>query len=191
MRQLTIFCITIAAVALTVSGAFAQADIGFKGAGLEVGMVNAENVDATWGIKAFADLGTITPRVALEAYTDYWTKTQDEFGFEASVRDIAFGARGKWMFPVSNPRIRPYAGAGLSMHFLRVKATTPDLNIGGTLIPGTTVSASDEKLGLDIGGGMTTTMNERTDFVAEMWYGIVSDFSQLSLKLGVLYKLGM
>ena len=59
MRQLLIFCIAIAAVALTVSGASAQADIGFKGAGLEVGMVNAENVDATWGIKAFADLGTI------------------------------------------------------------------------------------------------------------------------------------
>ena len=102
MRQLTIFCIAIATVALTVSGAFAQADIGLKGAGLEVGMVNAEDIDATWGIKAYADLGTITPRIALEAYTDFWTKTQDEFGFELGVRDIVLGARGKWMFPVSN-----------------------------------------------------------------------------------------
>lgn len=190
MRQLSIFLMALAAVAVLVSGAAAQADLGLKGAGLEVGVVNPEDIDATFGVKAFADLGTIMPQLALEAYADYWSKTQEEFGFEASVRDISFGARSKWMFPVSNPKIRPYAGGGLSLHLLKLEATTPDLNIGGTLVPGMTVSDTETRLGLDIGGGMTATMNDRTDFVGEMWFGLVSDVNQMSLKVGILYKLG-
>jgi opacity protein-like surface antigen len=190
MKNLWILVITIGAVALMSTGVSAETDIGFKGAGLELGIVNPEDVDATWGIGVFADLGTFMPQLGFSAYADYWGKNQDEFGTEFDFRDIAIGARTKWYFPIKNPKIQPYAGAGLGIHFLKAKVTIPDQNIGGTLVPGSTATATDEKIGLDIGGGMTAKLNDRADFVGEMWLGLVSDINQMSMKVGILYKLG-
>jgi hypothetical protein len=56
--------------------------------------------------------------------------------------------------------------------------------------PATTVEDSSTKLGLDLGGGVATAINPQLDFLGELWYGIVSDVSQLSLRVGVSYKLG-
>lgn len=41
----------------------------------------------------------------------------------------------------------------------------------------------------DIGAGMTMSLGPRTDFLAELWYGIVSDASQLALRVGASYGL--
>jgi hypothetical protein len=112
-------------------------------------------------------------------------------GIETSARDIVLGAKGKWIFPTTNPRIRPFAGGGLGIHFLHAEVNIPDQWIGGFLIPGMSLEDDSVKLGLDFGGGMNVTLNEKTDFVGEIWYGVVSDINQLSLKVGVLYKLGM
>ena len=75
----------------------------------------------------------------------------------------------------------PFVGAGLGLHFLNAKAEVPgypDVEDGTT------------KLGLDFGGGFTTPMTPRTEFRSEMWYGVVSDYSQWSLKAGLTFKLG-
>jgi len=60
--------------------------------------------------------------------------------------------------------------------------------VGGN--PAMKVSDSTTRLGLDVGGGIAMPMNPRTDFLGELWYGIVSDASQFSLRLGVSYRLG-
>ncbi|MDH3215363.1 MAG: outer membrane beta-barrel protein [Candidatus Krumholzibacteria bacterium] len=192
MKQLVAMLAIVCTCAFASSQAIAQADLGLKGAGVEVGMVSPEDLDATVGFGLFVDLGTIAPQFMLEGYFDFWKTSEDLSGLgEASARDIALGAKGKWIFRTSNPRIRPFAGGGLGLHFLHAEVDIPDQLISGFLIPGMTIEDDSVKLGLDFGGGMNVTLNERTDFIGELWYGVVSDVNQLSLKVGVLYKLGM
>lgn len=187
MRYQSILFIAIAALALTVTSASAQTDMGFKGVGAQVGVVNPEDISSTWGLGVLADLGTITPQIGLEAHLDFWTKSDSEFGFDTSIRDIAAGARARYFIPVKSVKVQPYAGAGLAMHFLHASVEIPDIVNGGTM----TADDSDTKLGLDIGGGMSARMNDRTDFIGELWFGLVSDVSQVSARVGVVYKLGM
>ncbi|UCH82996.1 MAG: outer membrane beta-barrel protein [Candidatus Latescibacterota bacterium] len=172
-----------------VSSAAAQSNIGFKAAGLQVGVVNPEDFDATVGFSAHLDLGTIAPRIMLETHLGYWSTSEDEFGIEASVRDITLGAKAKYLFDVPSTRIRPFAGGGLSIHFVSAELTIPDQNIMGVIVPGSTVNDSSTKLGLDLGGGFYAPMTPKMNFVTELWAGIVNDVNQLALKVGVLYNL--
>jgi opacity protein-like surface antigen len=181
-----VLLLTLALCAMTAPVAMAQSDIGFKAIGGAVGFVSPENMDGTFSIGALADLGTITPDIGLEAHLDYWSWSETAFGVEATARDITLGARGKYYFEVANSKIRPFAGAGLAFHFIRAEVTTPPF--GGQ--PAETVSDSQTKLGLDLGGGLATPINPRVDFLGELWYGIVSDVSQFSLRAGLAFKVG-
>lgn len=166
--------------------ALAQSNLGFKRIGAAVGYVSPEDLDGTFSIGAFADMGTITPKISLEPRLDFWSWSDESFGVKSSVSDVTLGARGKYWFEVTNSRIRPFAGAGLGIHFLHAKVDIPAQ--GGA--PAMTEEDSTNKLGLDLGGGIQTPMNERMDFHAEVWYGVVSDFNQLSLRVGVSQKIG-
>lgn len=183
------FCLISCLCVFVVSNAVAQSDIGLKAAGLEVGIVNPEDLDATIGFGALADLGTIVPNVMLEANVGYWSKSEEEFGMEASVRDISVGARAKYLFNITNSRIRPFAGGGLSMHFLNAEVTIPEQDVMGFTIPGSSASDSSTKLGLDLGGGFYAPVSPKMNFVTELWLGIVSDVNQLSMRVGMMYNL--
>jgi opacity protein-like surface antigen len=182
-----VLSLTLAACALVATGAAAQTDLGLKGIGASVGYVSPEDIDGTFGFGVLADCGTITPRIGLETRLDYWSKSEDAFGTEASVRDIILGARGKYFFEVANPRVRPFAGAGLGLHFLKSEVTIPAM-FG---FPAETYEDSETKLGLDIGGGIGTPVGPKTELTGEAWYGIVSDVSQFSLRVALNYRLGM
>jgi outer membrane protein W len=73
----------------------------------------------------FADMGRITNNIMLEPRMDYWSKSEGAFGAEASIRDLSVGARAKYLFETSNPKIQPFAGVGLGMHFLKAEVTVP------------------------------------------------------------------
>lgn len=165
--------------------ALAQSDLGFKRLGGSIGYVSPEDLDGTFGLGVFADMGRITPEISLEPRIDYWSQSEEAFGTKVSVTDVAIGARAKYHFATSNPNMRPFAGAGLGMHFLSAEM---EMSFPG--FPTETVSDSETKLGLDIGGGLATTMSPKLDLIGEAWYGIVSDFSQFSLRVGLSYKLG-
>lgn len=192
MRRLSTLTILVMIGAFAFSSASAQVDIGLKGVGFKVGVVGPDNVDATVGFGFFADLGTFVPQVALEAYADFWSQSETFAGAKSSARDIVFGSRVKYMFPVTAPKISPYAGAGLGIHFVSVEATSPAIDLGGGLIiPAFTFEDTTTKIGLDLGGGLNVNVHPKADVLGEVWYGIVSDVSQWSARVGLLYKLGM
>jgi opacity protein-like surface antigen len=170
----------------TRSKSHSSTGFGLKAIGGALGFVSPEGIDGTFSIGAFANLGTITPDIALETRLDYWSKSEESFGAKASVGDINFGVRGKYLFETSNPKVTPFAGAGLGLHHISAKATTPA--VPG--FPSMTVEDSQTKLGLDFGGGITTRLSPRADFLAEAWYSIVSDVNQFSLRVGVSQRLG-
>jgi opacity protein-like surface antigen len=182
-RKVTLLALALGL--LTAQQAMAQSDLGFKRMGAAVGYVSPENLDGTFSLGVFADMGTITPAISLEPRLDFWSQSEQAFGAEASIRDIALGARGKYHFPTSNPDVRPFAGAGLALHFLNseVSITVPGF-------PTISDSQSSTKLGFDFGGGVATSLSPRADLTGELWYGLVSDASQFSLRVGLSFKLG-
>lgn len=191
MKRIFAVLIVFGACVLAAQSALAQSDLGFKRIGAQVGLVDPENSSSTLGLGVFVDHGTLAPRFQLRSHLDYWGKSEDvPFGGTASVRDIAIGCRARYMFPVTSPRVQPYAGGGLGLHFLHGKVEIPDQVIMGVPVPGSTSSSSDTKLGLDLGGGIESPINPSTNFLAELWFGIVSDVNTVSLKVGLAHALG-
>jgi opacity protein-like surface antigen len=183
MKRITLLLAAVLGLAVAPA-AMAQSNLGLKNLGVAIGYVSPENLDGTFSFGGFADWGTIAPNVGLESRIDHWSWSENYLGVETKVRDIAVGARGKYHFETANPKIRPFAGGGLALHFISLEVTD------NSFTPSLSVSDSQTKLGFDLGGGISTPMNPRTDFLAEAWYGVVSDFSQFSLRAGLSYKLG-
>jgi opacity protein-like surface antigen len=178
-----IMILLLAAASLSARNAAADSSIGFRAIGGALSYVDPENLNGTIGFGVFADLGRISPQVALEPRLDFWSQSQEELGAKASVRDITLGARAKYFFKTSSTKVHPFAGGGLGFHFVRAEASVTE--------PGFTpmsVSQSDTKLGIDMGGGISTGLSPKVDLNAELWYGIVSDIDQLSLRMGIAHK---
>jgi opacity protein-like surface antigen len=160
--------------------------MGLKAIGAAVGFVSPEDADGTFSVGAFADWGMITPEIGLESRLDYWSQSESSFGVEASVSDITLGARGKYYFEVSNSNLRPFAGAGLGLHFLHAEVVIP----AQPGFPEMKAEDSSTKLGLDLGGGLAIPINPRADLLTELWYGVVSGANQFSLRVGLSHRLG-
>jgi opacity protein-like surface antigen len=180
-----VLLLTLAICALASTTASAQSNLGLTRLGAAIEFVNPEDLSSTVGFGIFADHGTLAPRFGLESRLDYWSQSEDYNGTTASVRDLALGARSKYYFEVSSPKIRPFAGAGLGLHFVHAEVVIP-AQFG---FPQQRTEDSSTKLGLDLGGGMSTPLGPRTDFHAEAWFGAVSDVSHFALKAGISTKL--
>ena len=171
---------------LCAQQAAAQSNIGLHAIGANAAFVSPENLDGAFGFGVFADLGQIAPKIGIEPTIEFWSRTDSQFGIESTLRDISVGARGKYYFDVANPKVRPFAGAGLGLHFLHAGVTESIPGFGNV-----TATGDDTKLGLDLGGGITTPLNAKNDFRAEAWYGIVSDVNQFAVRVGISHKLSM
>ena len=179
-----VLLLTLAIGLLGAPAAMAQSNLGLKGLGVAIGYVSPENFDGTLGFGVFADHGFLAPRWGLESRLDYWSQSEGAYGVEATVSDVVLGARTKYYFETKST-VRPFAGAGLGMHFLHSEVVTPP-QFG---FPETRFEDSTTKLGLDLGGGIAAPLGPRTNFLGEVWYGIVSDVSQFSLRAGLSYAL--
>ena len=186
MKRMTLLLtLTLASLALAAPAAMAQSDLGFKRLGASIGFVDPEALGTTFLIGVFADHGTVTPNISLESRLDYWGQSESFFGTETSFRDIALGVRGKYNFETSNPKIRPFLGAGLGLHFFKSEMTVPP-----PFGPGTVVDVSSTELGFDLGGGISTPLSPKTNLLGETWFGINDGPNTFSLRAGLSFKLG-
>jgi opacity protein-like surface antigen len=184
-----LFCIGQSQNALAKATNPANTGLGLNRLGVEAGLVDPEAAGSTLGFGAFADLGTLAPDIRLSSHLGYWSKSENDFDAEASVRDVSIGARARYMFHVTSPKVQPYAGAGLGLHFFHTKVAVPDMDLGGGfIVPGFTVEDSATKPGLDLGGGAITPLSPRTDLFVDLWYTL-ADVDQLSMKVGVSFQL--
>jgi len=185
MKRLLVL-LPIALLLLTFSStSFAQMMLGPKGVGAFLGYVNPEHVDATLGFGAVVDMGTVMPMLGVDIEALYWSKSWDGAGFESSVKDIAISVHGKYRFPMPNSPVKPYAGGGPGIHFL--KADSEWSLLGQTQ----SSSSSDTKFGFDLLGGGEYEASPQIDVFAEVRFSLVSDFNQFSILGGAKFKLGM
>jgi opacity protein-like surface antigen len=186
------FVLIAALCTLAPQSATAKSDLGLQRLGGSLGVVSPENTDTALGLGLNADWGTFAPSWRLESHMEYWSKSQSVFGGgEASLHDFAVGARAKYFFSVSHSSVRPFAGGGLGLHFVHAEVSYPAMDLGGGLIvPATSVGDSSTKLGLDLGGGIETSLSPRTTLVADCWYGLVSDVNQFTARVGLSWAVG-
>lgn len=191
MKRVSMAMAAVAFCTLFAADASAQASLSLRGIGLKAGVVNPEDLDTALGVGLILDLGTIHPNIAFETYTGYWSQTENDFGVDVGVRDLSFGAKGKYMFQTSNPTVQPYAGAGLGLHVMTAHADIDAVYFGNTLVfPGSSESNTEVKVGLDLGGGLRYDRGSQFAFIGEGWFSIVSDVSQFSLMVGAEYMFG-
>jgi hypothetical protein len=182
LKKSIIALLALALCAVSSQDARAEANLGLHSAGVQVGMVSPEDVDATLGFGAFADWGEMAPNFRLASHLDYWSKSEgDPTNGEVKVRDITLAMRGKYMFPTSSTNFHPFAGLGVGMHFLNAEIQVPGFP---------PMEDGETRVGFDFGGGFTTPLNHRTDLVGEAWYSVVDGFNQFSLKAGMAFRLG-
>jgi opacity protein-like surface antigen len=183
-----LFIATVALVLCYSSFAMAEADIGFKGIGGKIGFVSPDNIDGTFGLGAFVNLGTFAPQVGFEATLDYWGSSSGSGSFSVDFRDIIFGARAKYLFKVNNEKWKPYAGGGLALHLFN--SDTPAIDFGPPIGVVGGGSDSSTKIGVDLIGGSGYTVGEKVDLVGELMYRIVSDVGQFVIYAGAVYWFG-
>jgi opacity protein-like surface antigen len=160
----------------------AEAEIGFKGVGANLGIVKPENIDATVGFGGFVDLGKVMPNLGIGAGLDFWSKDMNG----AKTRDIAIGATGKYFVGATDAKLHPYVGAGLAYHMLKV--TAPTVTILGVTYGGGDVT--DSKVGFDLLGGALYGVKENINLLGELRYRLVSDFNMLDVRVGAEYLIG-
>lgn len=190
MKKAIVLLVFSLACIAPVQNAWAKSDIGLNRLGVEAGLVDPDGAGGTLGFGAMADLGALAPKWSLSTYVDYWSKSEEDFGAEASISDLAISGRVKYLFPVSSPNVQPYLGGGLGLHFYHSEVTMPDMDLGGGfIVPGFSVSESSTELGLDLGGGLSTPVGATTSLFGEFWYTL-SDIDQISMKAGVSFQIG-
>lgn len=170
---------------------FAQADIGFYGVGGRLGYVMPESeIKDTFGLGLNADLGTITPDIALEGFIDYWSVSYDAAAywgsdFEWKYSLFAIGALGKYYFPQSGS-YDPYVGGGLSLNFYSFESPAGYNPYTNTYEKD---SSSKMSLGIHMVAGAKMELSETLDGFAEVKY-TVSKWDYFGIYVGVMYKLG-
>lgn len=181
--KLRIVALTLAIAVFATSSSFAQSDLGIKKVGVSVGYVNPENLDGTFSFGALIDHGTMAPRFGLESRIEYWNWSENlGGGDETSLHDIVLGARMKYYFETNSPNIQPFIGTGLGIHMLTAEVTSTS--------PSFSASASEDKLGIDLGGGLKMRASPRSDFLVEGWNSFVDGMNQFSLRAAMRWKVG-
>lgn len=182
MSKRTVLWAVLVICMVASQNAWAGSGVGMRSLGVDMGYVDPDNVPGTLGFGAFANMGNITSDIRLVPHIGYWSKSEDFAGDKTTVNDISFSARGQYMFPVSSPKFRPYAGLGVGMHIVGVKVSSVN--------PPMDISDSKTKLGMDLGGGFVTPLSQKNDLYVDFWYTAVSDVAQLSMKVGISFDIG-
>jgi hypothetical protein len=145
--------------------------------GGHLGLVNPEGpIGETVTLGASADLGKVAENLNLDVRLDYWSKSEEKL----SRRDFIIGGAVIYQFDQEVAQLRPYAGGGLSLHFLKTKTDIGNV-LGGS-------SFSDTDLGIDLRGGAKYKFNEQIDFAGEILFTL-GDAEQFQIKVGALFKL--
>jgi hypothetical protein len=135
-----------------------------------------------FGARVYLLTDLLGPNTAIVPYLEHWGDSDrfPEFGIDkASQRDWSLGADARYRFEIGKSW-RPYAGGGLSMHFLRStieRAGQPE------------IADSASRIGLSVLGGIDLPSVSRIQSSVEVGYQLVSGFNQFKIYWGFGVKL--
>jgi opacity protein-like surface antigen len=145
---------------------------GFRGIGAQAGLVDPEGASSTITFGVHADLGQFIPNLRIMPLVEYWSVGVG--GYDRS--DLLLGTNVDWEFPLVGPKVLPYAGAGLGLHFLKADQPAP--------IP----DVSDTRFGLHVQGGLRDEVMPNLNLFGELRFTFVNDADNFKLLGGFTYN---
>lgn len=145
---------------------------GFRGIGVRAGLVDPENASSTIMYGVHVDLGEFVPNLRITPFAEYWS-----VGVSGADRsDFVVASDVDWQFPLIGPKVTPYAGAGLGLHFLKAnyQAPTPDF--------------SKTRLGLHVEGGVRDEVMPNLSLFGELRFTFVDAADNFKLLGGFTYN---
>lgn len=165
------------AMAQTAQETAREPGLGFQGLGARIGFVDPEGASSTLELGVHVDAGQIVRGVRLMPVIEYWSLGQEVGPYNSDISDLSFGLDVNVDFPLQDSRIVPYVGGGLGLHFISFDSTVPN-------VP----DDSDNKLGLNIQGGIRNDIMPNLSLFGEARYNFVSDANQLKVLGGFTYR---
>jgi opacity protein-like surface antigen len=196
MRKATIIILATVLACLLLGGA-ASAKVGFLGVGGKVGYVKPEDVDGTYGLGFFVNLGAIVPNLMLEGNADFWQKTYEEcdelmgWDCENKCRDISIGGTARYMIPTQGS-VMPFVGGGVAVHMLKCEWETKypdyydDYGYNGFLNGSDSGEDSETKIGFHGTAGVDFPVGTNVTAGGEVRYTVVEDWNNY----GVFFRFG-
>ena len=170
---------------LAVSGAaYSQTHLALNGVGGKIGLVFPEGpIGSAVGLGLEAELGTVTPDLAVKAFLDFWSNGYEDEEIQHRTTQVSMGAVGKYYFePIQE--LLPYAGAGLALNIGWFSHTGPP-HFHGHWESG---SYSDVDIGIQIVGGAEMPLTPTMDGFGELKYSI-DGADYFSIMAGVIFKI--
>jgi hypothetical protein len=176
---------------LCVSMAFAGGSgIGLKAIGPEAGFVSIESsIGSTIGFGAAADLGWLTPQIALGAEVMFWSKSIAENAYEDfSYSQIYLNAIARYFFAQKKgSSFQPYAGGGLGLVIAKSKFEYKGEY--SDFYHAANYDNSATGIGIVLVGGAKMALSPSMDGFGEVRYGTGEGADYFGIFAGVLFKL--
>jgi hypothetical protein len=140
--------------------------VGFYGVGGRLSYVSPEWSDATVGLGAHVDLGTLFGLLWLYPSLEYWGRSQSEesLNFERTFTQVSINADVRLIFPAFGGRVLPFLGGGPCMIISANTESYYDPFYGQV-----SRSDTDISVGLDGLGGVHVPLGVVAVFVEGKW----------------------
>lgn len=181
MRTLARSLVFVTLAASFVPSAHAGAVVGIEGMTATV-MQREQSSFSGIGLRARVRSTQLIEKVEFLPFIEYWrnTSTVQPFNIKSSRSDATIGSDiryiGEWK------GMKPYAGAGIGLHFLSSEVEAPDLGLPHG-------QNSIVKGGLSFMGGANFALAGKLENFIELKYHHVPSFSQLKIHMGLTYNL--
>jgi len=145
---------------------------GFRGIGVRAGLVDPEGASSTITYGAHVDLGEFVPNLRITPFAEYWSVGVNN----ADRSDFLLATNVDWKFPLVGPKVTPYAGAGLGLHFLKANYPAP------------LADDSKTRFGLHVQGGLVDEVMPNFDIFGELRFTFVDQADNFKLLGGFTYN---
>ncbi len=199
-RQIVLLGI-ILIVLIAGSYAFGKSDIKLNAVFGKVGYVMpGSDIDATFGFGGGVNLGTITPKIGLEAELWYWKKGYEEktdyYKVTSSASELNIAAIARYKLGKPGAKIQPEVGGGVGLAMSKVSSEMesdyPFMKTASPMAPmaidGDGDSVSDTGLAIHLSGLIRTALSPQIEGIAELRYTL-NGFDHLGIWVGISYLL--
>jgi hypothetical protein len=110
----SLLLVLLGTIALCAATGTVSAEVGFFGAGARISYVKPDTLDATMGLGAHMDLGTLFDVLWIYPSIEYWGKslTEETLNLDVTSTEVSFNLDVRVIPPMPLGKVLPYVGGG-------------------------------------------------------------------------------
>jgi len=125
---------------------------------------------------------SLSKHIEIMPTIEWWRNSNSikPYDIQTTRKDATLGVDARWNF--GGATFKPYAGAGIALHFLSNRVSAPSLGLNNA-------TDSVTKGGLALLGGVSFALSGRFENFLDLKYHHVTDYRQLKINWGITYNL--